>query len=394
MGRERPFLKDFGELDVLEGLANSHLGREKMYTDAGRDVSPRRRPAQAEVEDFLHRWLGFSAAQSRTLQALVGEIESTSEDMEVNVLEVSNRLETIVATTREQTQTVHQLVASIQSVAVEGEVIHLPVLAQDLGQTLAQLIQKISDLSSRGIGMSYALDGVLSELKSVEGSLTGIDKINKRTSLLALNAKIEAARAGEAGRGFSVVADEVRELAQSVNQLAVAIKRQIGAIGEGLRNTHGLLLEVATVDMSDEHLTACARIKSVMRCLVEQNAHSAGVLQHTAATTEKIACDVSAAIVSMQFQDRAKQHLQNVCTAALAIADAMNSLSLQSPLPAACESAEGHEWVEAVIAQCTLYEMRRRMRERILPDSVQPNGGAHGANGAGQSGEVCGAEFF
>jgi methyl-accepting chemotaxis protein len=358
-----------------------------MYTDAGIDAAPRRRPSQAEVEDFLRRWLGFSAAQSRTLQALVGEIESTSEDMEVNVLEVSNRLETIVATTREQTEKVHDLVASIQSVAVEGEVIHLPALAQDLGDTLSQLIQKISDLSSRGIGMSFALDGVLSDLKSVEGSLAGIDKINKRTSLLALNAKIEAARAGEAGRGFSVVADEVRELAQSVNQLAVAIKRQIGSIGEGLRNTHGLLLEIATVDMSEEHLATGARIQSIMRCLVEQNAHYAGVLEHTAATTERIASDVSAAIVSMQFQDRAKQHLQNVCNAAVAIADAMDSLRMQSPLPSAGETTEGNQWVEDVIARCTLYEMRRRMRERILPGSVQPNG-------ASKAEELCGVEFL
>jgi methyl-accepting chemotaxis protein len=365
-----------------------------MYTDAGIDVAPRRRPTQAEVEDFLRRWLGFSAAQSRTLQALVGEIESTSEDMEANVLEASNRLETIVATTREQTQTVHDLVASIQSVSVEGEVIHLPALAQDLGDTLSQLIQKISDLSSRGIGMSFALDGVLSDLKSVEGSLAGIDKINKRTSLLALNAKIEAARAGEAGRGFSVVADEVRELAQSVNTLAVAIKRQIGSIGEGLRNTHRLLLEIATVDMSEEHLATGARIKSIMRCLVEQNAHYAEVLELTATATEKIASDVAAAIVSMQFQDRAKQHLQNVCKTAVAIADAMESLSLQSPLPLAGETPEGHDWVEGVIAQCTLYEMRRRMREKILPGSGPLGGGAHQTNGAAEANELCGVEFL
>ncbi len=344
--------------------------------DAGFDAA-RQRPTQSEVEEFLRRWLGFSAAQSRTLNALVEEIESTSDDMEANVLEVSNRLETIVATTRDQTETVHELVASIQRIKVDGDFVHLPALASDLGDTLSLLIQKITDLSSRGIGMSYALDGVLSELKSVEGSLAGIDKINKRTSLLALNAKIEAARAGEAGRGFSVVADEVRELAMAVNQLAVAIKRQIAAIGDGLRNTHGLLREVATVDMSDEHLSACARIKSVMRCLVEQNAHYAGVLRHTAAATEKIAGDVSAAIVSMQFQDRAKQHLQNVCRAAAAVACAMDGLAAQSPVApsAAGKSGESRDWAEGLIAQCTLYEMRRRMRDKILQSS--------GASGAG-----------
>ncbi len=355
------------------------------------------RPTQAEVEVFLQRWLGMSVAQSRTLQALVGEVEMVSADMGSCVLEMSNRLETIVASTREQTQTVHELVASIQAVKVEGETIHLPHLAEDLGETLSLLIQKITDLSSRGIGMSFALDGVLEELKSVEGSVAGIDKINKRTSLLALNAKIEAARAGEAGRGFSVVADEVRELAMAVNQLAVLIRRQIATIGDGIRNTHTLLKEVATVDKSDEHLEACARTKLIMRCFVEQNAHYAGTLKQTAATTEKIANDVSAVIVGMQFEDRAKQNLQNVSKVMGSVAAAIDDMGRQSP-PAhganAVESAEGNGWAVDVIAQCSLSEMRKRLTGRVM--AVQEGSPPHvRETGASQDGgALSGIEFL
>ncbi len=325
------------------------------------------RPTQEEVEDFLRRWLGLSAAQSRTLHALAGEIEIASSDMSANIFEICGRLETIVDTSQKQTKTSHELVDSIQRVNVDGEAICLPTLAEDLGNTLSDLLRKISDLSSRGIGMSFALDGVLEELKSVEGSLAGIDKINKRTSLLALNAKIEAARAGEAGRGFSVVADEVRELAMAVNQLAVAIKRQISIIGDGIRNTHTLLKEVATVDTSEEHLEACARTKVIMRCFVEQNAQYADMLKHTAATTEKISSDVSAVIVGMQFEDRAKQYLQNVCKAIAEVADAIDDMEGRAPggIVAAAESAEAYAWAESVISQCTLYEMRKRLKERI-----------------------------
>jgi methyl-accepting chemotaxis protein len=96
-------------------------------------------PTQAEIDLFLKRWLGLSAAQSRTLQALVSEIHTVTADIQSNVAEVSDRLETIVATTREQTATVHELVTSIQGVNVDGEIIHLPHLAEDLGEMLSEL---------------------------------------------------------------------------------------------------------------------------------------------------------------------------------------------------------------------------------------------------------------
>ena len=353
-------------------------------------------PTQSEIDLFLKRWLGFSAAQSRTLQALVSEIHTVSADIQSNVAEVSDRLETIVATTREQTGTVHELVTSIQGVNVDGEIIHLPHLAEDLGEMLSDLTQKILSLSTRGVSMSSALDGVLKELGSVEGSVAGIDKINKRTSLLALNAKIEAARAGEAGRGFSVVADEVRELAMAVNQLAVQIKRQIGNIGAGLRNTHTLLTEVSTIHMSEDNLHAYSRIKTVMRCLVEQNAHNAGTLKQTAAATEKIAADVSAVIVGMQFEDRAKQYLDNVCKAIEAVTTAIDDLSASLPMAngAPLETADSHQWAESVIAKCTLYEMRKRLTAHILPMNGASAASACEANGSQDNLANSGIEFL
>ena len=353
-------------------------------------------PTQAEIEAFLTRWLGFSAAQSRILQALVGEVQIVSSDMQSNVLEISNRLETIVATTREQTATVHELVTSIEGVNVDGEIIHLPHLAENLGEALSELIQKVLDISSRGASMSSALNGVVAELRSVEGSLASIDKINKRTNLLALNAKIEAARAGEAGRGFSVVADEVRELAMAVNQLAVQIKRQIATIGAGLGNTQTLLTEVSTVHMSEQNLNAYSRIKTVMRCLVEQNAHYAGTLKQTAAATEKIASDVSAAIVGMQFEDRAKQYLDNVCRAIAAVTTAIDNLS--APLHRVngvdAETAESQQWAETVIAQCTLYEMRKRLSAHILSMAGEGPAAPCQANGGDDSAAHPGIEFL
>jgi methyl-accepting chemotaxis protein len=336
-------------------------------------ITPTASPAAPVVSDseaagFLRRWLGLSAVQRRVLDGLINEIAITSGDVDTTVQGLSRRLQDIAGTAREQASTVQDLVASIQSVNLDGEEIPLSTVATSLGGTLSGLVDKIALLSSRGASMSTSLDGVLTELKSVESSVAQIDKINKQTNLLALNAKIEAARAGEAGRGFSVVADEVRELAKAVNELSALIRGQINSIATGLHASHGMLQDIATVDRSDESVAANARINAIMRCLVEQNARYAVVLQQTAQTTDRINRDVSAAVVGMQFQDLAKQRLENISGAIGAVAAASRDLqdaSAQAVAHAGTDERATEAWVERMLAACTLSEVRNRLTIHI-----------------------------
>ncbi len=117
-----------------------------------------------------------------------------------------------------------------------------------------------------------------------------------------------------------MVADEVRQLAQSINTLSGTIKDQIGSIATGLRDSHGLLQDIATVDVSDESRSAEARVHTVMQTLVAQNSRFAGILQQTAETTQSITADVSGAIVALQFQDLTTQRLENSQTVLRALA--------------------------------------------------------------------------
>jgi methyl-accepting chemotaxis protein len=325
-------------------------------------------PQQADQSSSSDIYGAPSGLYGRCLEALGGEINIVTDDMRTNVFGLTGRFENIVATTREQTHTVQELVGSIQTVKVEGEVIPLTELAGTLGDTLSQLVGKITVLSTRGASMSSALNGVMNELKSVSTSITEIDKINRQTNLLALNAKIEAARAGEAGRGFSVVADEVRELAKAVNNLSEMIRRQISSISSGLKNSQTFLNDIASVDMSEENLNAHTRVKQVMHCLVEQNTRYAGVLEQTAATADQITKDVTAAIVAMQFEDRAKQRLDNVRKAMGSLAPVVEDLQrhAQRSAPDGAQRDSDRLWVEQMIESCTLVEMRKRLAANIL----------------------------
>lgn len=336
---------------------------------ASPSLAPSALPDQQDLA-FLRRWLGLSVAQRRALDALIKEIGIASGDVEAEVQGLSRRMQSIAGTAREQAATVQDLVTSIQAVTLDREVIPLPELATSLGETLAGLTAKIGMLSSRGASMSTELDGVLKELTSVETSVSQIDKITKQTNLLALNAKIEAARAGEAGRGFSVVADEVRELAKSVAELSALIRGQIESIARGLHTSHGMLQDIATVDRSDESLDANARINAIMQALVEQNARYAVVLQQTAETTDRINRDVSAAVVGMQFQDLAKQRLENVGVVLSSVIEAVRTLHDASARTTGAVDDRDQAWVDAMLARITLSEVRNRLAMQIQGKSA------------------------
>ncbi|MGU3463701.1 methyl-accepting chemotaxis protein [Methylobacterium sp. C33D] len=324
-------------------------------------------PEPAHAADLLQAWLGLSAQQRTLLDALVAELGIVSTDVEANVHGLSNRFQNIAAATCEQSEIVRGLVASVQTVRIDDKTLQLGDVAAGLGETLTALIERITLMSSRGSTLAQGLAGVLEGLSSVEGSVAQIERINRQTNLLALNAKIEAARAGASGAAFAVVADEVRGLATTINALSDVIKQQIGTMAAGLRGSHALLGDIAAIDMSEESRTAETRVRMVMRALVEQNAQVAGILQQTAETTQAITQDVSAAIVAMQFQDRAKQRIQNVEGLLRAAGAELGRLSADSAeRGAAPGDAADPAWIEAAIAGCTLGEVRARLTERLL----------------------------
>ncbi len=318
--------------------------------------------ASLAAKQAVQELIGFAGAQSKSAEALMGELSYTSKDIEKSVQGLVARFQDMASTAREQTETVHSLMSSVQAIEMNGELVPLSDLARSIGDVVSTLVEKIIHLSSRSVAMVYALDDVQHEIKSMQASIAQIDKINKQTNLLSLNAKIEAARAGAAGRGFAVVATEVGELARAVNTLSDTVKRQMSSVSEGVRRGDELLHEISMIDMSEENLKAQERIKVMIELLLVQNTTIADALRKTAKTSEQMESAVSGAIMDMQFQDRVMQHIQNV-TGALAVFSraggllAAKSLAEFEVLPlASSETALLHE----IADQFTLSELRER----------------------------------
>ena len=104
--------------------------------------------------------------------------------------------------------------------------------AEEGQQVVQQAVKQIQILDSMVEGLSQETGGLGQKIEDVNKFVQLISEIAEQTNLLALNAAIESARAGEHGRGFSVVAQEVRKLADRSNQAAKEVKNIIIEITE------------------------------------------------------------------------------------------------------------------------------------------------------------------
>lgn len=119
--------------------------------------------------------------------------------------------------------------------------------------SLTAIATSMSELSAKTEGMTTNISGLSDKADNINKFVSTITSISDQTNLLALNAAIEAARAGDAGRGFSVVADEVRSLANETNKSASEVADLVGDI---ITSTKGAVESVGDIRNNNETLTA------------------------------------------------------------------------------------------------------------------------------------------
>lgn len=108
---------------------------------------------------------------------------------------------------------------------------------------LGRVAQTFERLAANSAHQEEAMNGLEREVRQVEDATAAIKQLAEQSRMLALNAAIEAARAGQFGKGFSVVADEVKKLANETERTAELITKQIGAIAAAIAHTAGLARE-------------------------------------------------------------------------------------------------------------------------------------------------------
>lgn len=334
-----------------------------------------------EAMVLLGRWLGLTTAQGRAFSLFARELMGVSDTVENSTQALSERFQSLAANSLELSKRVQSVVGEAQTVTVEGKDVEINEITKTLDVSLTNMIDQILLITKHAISMVFSLDDVMEYLDKVEAATVDIEAINKRTFMLALNAKIEAVRAGEAGRGFAVVADEVAELARAVDESTENIKTQVGTVVSGIKAGYETLQEVATLDMT-ENIQAKAKIEQMMSSLIGKTDFFAETMRETAAQSEKISNDVSGLVTGIQFQDHTKQILENVIATMGVFEGAMEQLGNETrPVVAAGGGQEDTDmsWLQEVIDNCTLGEMRERYVRHLLLEDDQEEERAEGS---------------
>nr|WP_248915772.1 methyl-accepting chemotaxis protein [Pseudomonas moorei] len=228
------------------------------------------------------------------IEQLATSAQSLSAVTEQTNLEVSSQKEETeqVATAMNQmTATVHDVARNAEEAAQAAQTADGKVESGQ--QVVRQSMARIEQLADSATSASSSIESLSAEIQNIGTVLGVIKSVAEQTNLLALNAAIEAARAGEQGRGFAVVADEVRALAKRTQQSTEEIERLVSALRTAAQTSvqqiqsSGELVKLAVSDALQTE-SALGSIASAVSLIQQMNQQIAAAAEEQSSVAEEI----------------------------------------------------------------------------------------------------------
>jgi methyl-accepting chemotaxis protein len=272
----------------------------------------------------------------QTLRTMINEIVRGAEQLSSASEQLLHASEDVAARSRQQSESasamaaaVEEMTVSIDQVAENAREAHtISVHAGDLSSKGAKVIQnaatEMHNISEAVQSSSAIIEDLGRQSDQITSIVNTIKEIADQTNLLALNAAIEAARAGEQGRGFAVVADEVRKLAERTTLSTAEIAGMVGKIQNGTRNAvssmeTGVVQAGKGVDLASQAGTSITeirdgsvRVMEVVNSISDSIREQGTVSSEIAKNIERIAQMSEESASAIQHTTDAARHLQQL----------------------------------------------------------------------------------
>ncbi|MDQ7986732.1 methyl-accepting chemotaxis protein [Pseudomonas sp. G34] len=230
----RSIVRPLGEaLNVADVIASGDLTQRIQVS--GSDEPARLMSALQTMQKNLHGAIQSIADSSSQLASASEELHAVTEDSTRGLHQQNNEIEQAATAVNQMTAAVEEVARNAVSTSQASRESNNTALRGR--EQVRETVESISQLTRDVTDTSGEVEKLAEQIHEISKVLDVIRSIADQTNLLALNAAIEAARAGEAGRGFAVVADEVRALAHRTQQSTQEIEGMIGGIQSGTEKT-------------------------------------------------------------------------------------------------------------------------------------------------------------
>ncbi|MET0124082.1 MAG: methyl-accepting chemotaxis protein [Pseudomonas caspiana] len=276
-------------LEVVERVAAGDLSRD-LTIDRKDELGSLQRSIQTMTVN-LRQLIGG-------IRDGVTQIASAAEELSAVTEQTSAGVNSQKVETDQVATAMHEMTATVQEVARNAEEASEAAVAADQqaregDRVVNEAITQIERLASEVGNSTEAMNELKRESDKIGSVLDVIKSVAQQTNLLALNAAIEAARAGEAGRGFAVVADEVRSLAQRTQKSTEEIEQLIAGLQSGTQQVATIMdnsreLTVSSVELTRRAGSSLENITKTVSAIQAMNQQIAAAAEEQSATAEEI----------------------------------------------------------------------------------------------------------